>query len=73
MKISDIQPNNNLNNVIQKIMRLWPIKLPTTMFHVTKKSNLDSIKRHGIQTKRHGEIHGSMEISPPSPAIYIYF
>lgn len=70
MKISDIE-EHGLKGVIDKIIKLWPIVLPTRMYHVTKKENLDSILKHGLQTKKYGEVHGSMSIAPPKPSVYI--
>lgn len=41
------------------------------MFHATKASNLSSIRKHGLQTKFYGSVHGMMDIHPPKDAIYL--
>jgi hypothetical protein len=43
----------------------------TFVYHATKRSNLESIMAHGIQTRRYGVVHGGMDIHPPVPVIYL--
>ena len=44
---------------------------PKYLYHATKQSNIDSIMQNGLQTKYYGAVHGSMDIHPPLPAIYL--
>lgn len=41
------------------------------LYHATRKSNLDSIMKNGIQTKYYGQVHGRMDYMPPNPAVYL--
>lgn len=45
--------------------------LPPKLFHVTQRSRLKSILRSGLIRRHHGEIHGSMEIRPQEPTVYL--
>jgi hypothetical protein len=41
------------------------------LYHVTRASNLASICERGLDASRYGEVHGSMDVRPPRPAIYL--
>ena len=41
------------------------------LYHATRKANLPSIQQYGLLTRYYGVIHGSMEVHPPKPAIYL--
>lgn len=72
MKIQDImEDENDLADVVQKIKNRWPLRIPKVMYHVTKKENLASIKEHGLLSSKYGDVHGSMNVTPPKPAVYL--
>ena len=70
MLIEDLE-NTSIKSVIETILKQWPLKIPKYMYHVTKKENLKSIKKDGLLVSKYGDVHGEMEIKPPSPAIYL--
>lgn len=41
------------------------------LYHVTPRSNLDSILEVGLRTRHCGDVHGEMDMHPPLPAIYL--
>jgi hypothetical protein len=41
------------------------------LYHVTRATNLASIREGGLESSRHGEVHGSMDVRPPRPAVYL--
>jgi hypothetical protein len=41
------------------------------LYHVTRRANLAAILEHGLQTRFYGAVHGSCDIHPPRPAVYL--
>lgn len=41
------------------------------LHHATRLSNLEAIMSRGLQAKFYGAVHGSMEYTPPEPAVYL--
>ena len=70
MIINELE-NSDIKLVIKEILSKWKPVLPKYMYHVTKEKNVNDIMASGLITRKYGEVHGTMEITPPSPAIYI--
>lgn len=60
MKYSDIIRENSQPTV--------PVPF---LYHATRESNLDAILSQGLLTRFYGAVHGSMDIHPPKPALYL--
>lgn len=49
-----------------------PVEFPlSVMYHVTPRSNVESIMAEGLKTSFYGTVHGEMEVRPPRAAIYL--
>jgi hypothetical protein len=61
---------NNLPTLKKRLESYTNMELPE-MFHVTTESSARKILEEGLLTKHMGKIHGSMEIQPQEPVVYI--
>lgn len=56
---------------LQNVLNFYKEKDLPNLYHITTESNAKSILKNGLIVSKMGENHGSMEVQPPQPMIYL--
>lgn len=60
----------NCTKLLEKLCEFDKQDIPT-MYHVTTRSRAEKILKEGLKVSHMGDIHGSMEVQPQEPVLYL--